>query len=220
MRLGCFGKVASFLLSLCFILSAFNLLPQPASSLGTDSLQSRPQKYFLSPAKELELLKKILVFERNWRSEASGTLVIGILYQKSNSISVWTMDDWLDLQSSLSREESRVDNINLVLQPVDLDSPQPLDVSLQELKVRFVYLTPLELANKPKLLPAIFKTCEKLKVGTFTAVPEYLEAGAALGFIWTGERHQIVINLEAARAQGLNFSSQLLKLATIRKAHD
>jgi len=39
----------------------------------------------------------------------------------------------------------------------------------------------------------------------------------ALGFIWTGEKYQITINLEEAKAQGLNFSSQFLRLATVKK---
>lgn len=70
------------------------------------------------------------------------------------------------------------------MQPVDLDSGQSLEKTLSELKVRLLYLSPLELTGRPGLLSAVIKTCEKLRVGTLTAVPEYLEAGVALGFVW------------------------------------
>jgi len=207
-----------------FFILGLTLLTLSAAAHPPVRPQGLPQVsqagYHLNPARELELLKKILAFERNWKIEARDTLVVGILFQSSNPISVWTMEDWISLPSPSLPEDNRAELPGFLLKPVDLESPQPLEDSLREMKVRFLYLTPLELSKKPKLLPYIFKACEKLRVGTATAVPEYVEAGAALGLIWTGEKFQVVINLEAARAQGLNFSSQFLRLATVRKGHD
>jgi hypothetical protein len=42
----------------------------------------------------------------------------------------------------------------------------------------------------------------------------------ALAFSLGKEKAEIIINLEAARAQGLNFSSRLLHLVNIRKANE
>ncbi len=217
MKSGCLRQVRTLLsLSLIFML----ILPLHPSPAWPDYQSSGQQKYYLNPARELELLKKILVFERNLKSDSEDSLVMGLLYQSSSRVSSWAMEDWLDLQKSLSPEDLATINFRLAFQPVDLDSAQPLEKTLSELKVRLLYLTPLELARKPGLLRAIIKTCEKLKVGTLTAVPEYLEDGAALGFIWQKNQYQIVVNLPSARAQGLNFSSQFLKLATVRKTND
>lgn len=202
-------------LSLIFLL----VLPVFPHLTRPDYQSSGQQKYYLNPASELQLLRKLLVFERNWKASPGEALVIGILYQNSSQISSWALEDWLNLQQSLSPEEFSVEKARLVIQPIDLDSAQPLDKTLSELKVGLLYITPLELARKPGLLPTVIKTCEKLRVGTLTAVPEYLEAGVALGFVWQKDRYQIVINLEAARAQGLNFSSQFLKLTTVRKTN-
>lgn len=188
--------------------------------IRTDYQSPGQQRYYLNPTHELRLLKKLLVFERNWKASSGETLVIGILYQKSSQISSWALEDWLNLQQSASPEDFTVEMARLVLQPVDLDSAEPLEKALGDLKVRLLYITPLELARKPGLLPAVIKTCEKLRVGTLTAVPEYLEAGVALAFVWQKDRYQIVINLEATRTQGLNFSSQFLKLTTVRKTDD
>ncbi len=202
------------------ILIFLSIHPALSSAPGRPGLQSlSQQKYYLNPTRELELLKKILVFERNMKSSPEGSLVMGLLYQSSSPISSWAMEDWLDLQKTTAPEDLVIKNSRLELQPVDLDSGQSLEKTLSELKVRLLYLSPLELTGRPGLLSAVIKTCEKLRVGTLTAVPEYLEAGVALGFVWQKDRYQIVINLEAARAQGLNFSSQFLKLTTVRKTN-
>lgn len=216
MRTGCFRKATLVLfLGLIFLL----VLPVFPGLTWPDYQSSGQQKYYLNPASELQLLKKLLVFERNWKSSSGEVLVIGILYQKSSQISSWALEDWLNLQQSLSPEEFSVEKARLVFQPIDLDSAQPLEKNLSDFKVRLLYLTPIELARKPGLLPAIIRTCEKLGVGTLTAVPEYLDAGVALAFVWQKDRYQIFVNLEATRAQGLNFSSQFLKLTTIRKTN-
>lgn len=216
MSKGCFRQVRPVLsLSLIFLL----VLPVFPHLLWPDYQSSGQQKYYLNPVRELQLLKKLLVFERNWKASTEEVLVVGILYQKSSQISSWALEDWLNLQQSLSPEEFSVEKARLVIQPIDLDSAQPLEKNLSEFKIRLLYLTPLELTRKPGLVPTVIKTCEKLGIGTLTAVPEYLEAGVALGFVWQKDRYQIFINLEAARAQHLNFSSQFLKLTTVRKTN-
>jgi hypothetical protein len=216
MRTGCFREVKLILFLSLILLLVHPVFPSPTRP---DYQSPGQQRYYLNPAHELRLLKKLLVFERNWKSSPGEVLVVGILYQKSSQISSWALEDWLNLQQSLSPEEFSVEKARLVIQPVDLDSAQPLEKNLSELNIRLLYLTPLELARKPDPLPAIIKTCEKLGIGTLTAVPEYLEAGVAFGFVWQKDRYQIVINLEASRAQGLNFSSQFLRLTTVRKTN-
>ena len=46
-------------------------------------------------------------------------------------------------------------------------------------------------------------------------MPEYVEEGIAVGIGLRNMRPLILINLEAARAEGAAFSSQLLSLARI-----
>lgn len=217
--MGCLRRNKFFLFSrlltfwLLFLVLLFVYLPAGS--------QSRPQlqQYNLNPPRELELLKKILVFERSWKESRTDTLIIGILYQKSYPVSVWTVDDWLNLEP-LPAEDDYLGKVRLILKPLDLDSGESTEALIHAAGVKFIYLPPLELSGRPRLLPELLRTCEKLKVGTFTAVPGYAEVGAAVAFIFEGEKPKIVINLEAARAQGMNFSSQFLKLATVRKKND
>ena len=53
------------------------------------------------------------------------------------------------------------------------------------------------------------------KVITLTSVPDYVESGLAVGIGVKGGKPRIIINLPAAKAEGANFSSQLLRLAKV-----
>jgi hypothetical protein len=46
-------------------------------------------------------------------------------------------------------------------------------------------------------------------------VPDYVGAGCAVGIGTEGEKPLIIINLPAAKAEGADFSSQLLQLAKV-----
>ncbi|MBC7364781.1 MAG: YfiR family protein [Candidatus Aminicenantes bacterium] len=181
--------------------------------------QTASQEYYLGPEKELELLKKILIFERSWKLKAKNQLVIGILYQKSFSLSQWAMEDWIKLMTELPESDRQIDGLPIVIKEIDLDSVQPLESALKELQVNFLYLTPLDLKNKDRLLKNIIYICQRQKVGTLTGTSSYLDSGVAIGFIWKDKKAQITINLEAAKSQGLNFSSQFLRLITLRKSN-
>jgi iron complex outermembrane receptor protein len=53
------------------------------------------------------------------------------------------------------------------------------------------------------------------KIMTLTGVPDYVELGLSVAIGIKGRKPQITINLPAAKAEGINFSSQLLKLAKV-----
>ena len=46
-------------------------------------------------------------------------------------------------------------------------------------------------------------------------MPGYVEAGLSVGLDIERDRPQIVVNLEASRAEGADFGAQLLKLARV-----
>jgi hypothetical protein len=48
-----------------------------------------------------------------------------------------------------------------------------------------------------------------------TGVPEYVERGLAIGVGVKGERPEIVINLDASRAEGAELNAQVLRIARI-----
>ncbi len=197
-------------LLLLYITVRIPVLQGSALSLNSDN------QYYLNPARELDLLKKVLSFERNWKSRTSGELVIGIIYQGSYPPSTWAMEDWEKMMESLSEADRRVEDIPIVLTPIDIDTVASLEKDLKDKKVNLLYFTPLETRNGQKIIKNVQPVCTRLKIATFTAIPDYLDSGLAFSFNLKDIRAQIIINLEASRSQGLSFSSHFLRLASIR----
>jgi hypothetical protein len=74
-----------------------------------------------------------------------------------------------------------------------------------------VYVAPL----RPATLRQVLGTLRGARVRSVTAVPEYVRDGVSVGIAVAAGRPRLVINLAASRAQGSDFSSQLLKLARV-----
>jgi hypothetical protein len=53
------------------------------------------------------------------------------------------------------------------------------------------------------------------RITTLTGVPGFVEKGIALGLALRAERPLILVHLVAARAEGADLDSQLLKLARV-----
>ncbi|MBC7361674.1 MAG: DUF4154 domain-containing protein [Candidatus Aminicenantes bacterium] len=201
------------------IIFIFIILPGSFSqiiALSLETRETRSQQYYLQPTQELRLLKKVLTFERNWKARAETQLIIGILYQKSNSLSYWVKEDWLKLSTELPEAEKTIDSIPIVFKEIHLDSVSSLEKTLAEEQVQLLYITPIDDKKSPKLLRDISRVCQKLKIGTFSGVVEYLDSGVAMVFGLKENKAQIFINLEASKEQGLNFSSQFLRIVKIR----
>lgn len=74
-----------------------------------------------------------------------------------------------------------------------------------------VYVTPLRSVD----VAEIARISRSRGLRTVTGVPEYVEEGIAVGIGERKARPLIIINLRGARAEGSDFSSQLLNLARI-----
>ncbi|MBC7364469.1 MAG: YfiR family protein [Candidatus Aminicenantes bacterium] len=198
-------------LFLIFLTTLLPLYPSTVNYVDFTDIQ-----YYLNPAREFDLFKKVLTFERNWKSRVSEKLVIAIIYQSSYSLSTWAMEDWHKLYENLPETDKQLEHIPIALVTIDLDSTTPLENELRENRVNFVYLTPLEASKSQKLIKSVKDLCTKLKIATFTAIPEYLDYGLAVCFKLQDSKVQILLNLEASKAQGLSFSSQFLRLTSLR----
>lgn len=186
------------------------------------NLQASGSRFYSDPAKELDLLIKVLKFEHQTNLRPGEPFVIAIISQKSDSVSAWLASDWLALNDRLKQKDTRIYDRPVTIVDLDLDSFPPglLEEKLRQAPVDLVYFGALNLKNDSTLVKDICRLCVRLKIGTFTANPEQLDSGVALAFSLGREKAEIIINLEAARAQGLNFSSRLLNLVNIRKANE
>ena len=95
--------------------------------------------------------------------------------------------------------------------PIDVGRRTDLSEALARHQVDILYVAPLRAFD----LAQIVRASGDLEVTTLTGIPAYCDAGIAVGIGRRGERPQILINLNRARAEGAGFSSRLLRLCKI-----
>jgi hypothetical protein len=78
-------------------------------------------------------------------------------------------------------------------------------------KLSIIYVTPLRAFNIDK----ITNLSQSYKILTLTAIPDYVAKGISIGFDIYKQQPKILINIRSSKAEGYEFSSQLLKLAKV-----
>lgn len=166
------------------------------------------QEMVVPMEQQFPLLLKILIFDRNLKTKVGDEIVIGILYQERFRRSLNVKDDFIDsMDNSINKS---VNNIPFKTVSIDIESNDLETVVMSE-KIDLFYITPLRAFTMDK----ITDLSRSKRIMTLTGVPEYVEAGVSVGIGFKGGRPNILINLETAKAEGVDFSSRLLRLAQI-----
>ena len=158
---------------------------------------------------QVPLFLKILTYERNLEKRAGPEIVIGIIHQRKFRKSLVTRDQFISAVKKLPAP--KIGNIPFSCVPIDLSDEVDLNKIISKEKIDLLYIAPLRATG----LEPITAASRALQLTTLTGVPEYVESGLALGIGTRGGRPQILVNLSAAKAEGADFNSQLLKMARI-----
>ena len=159
---------------------------------------------------QIPLLYKILSFDRRLGDRAPGNdIVIAVVFQTGYRGSVVARDQ-------VTEALTRMDTTTIAGHPVhwvavELTDVESLKLSLTRNRVDVIYVTPLRGVE----LDPLKMTARAAGVTTFTGVPRYVERGLALGVGIVRERPEIIVNLAAARAEGSDFTSQLLRVCKV-----
>jgi hypothetical protein len=150
------------------------------------------------PQVQAAIIAKLWQFDHNFVPH--GPLTLAVLYQSKVRSSFVAAHD-------LCHEfEAAHLPVRCVFIDVESDAtPLPLQ------GIDAAYIAPLRAIN----VEALFGLMRVKRIRTVTAVDEYVPAGAAVGLSLRGDHAEIVVNLPASRAEGADFSAQLLKLARI-----
>ncbi|MEK7727805.1 MAG: YfiR family protein [candidate division KSB1 bacterium] len=171
----------------------------------------------LAPAQEMEapipvqyaLLHKLLAFDRNLKTRVGEELVIGILYQDNFRGSLIFKEELAEVI-----QKAQVDKlIDLPVRYVAVALVDQIDLAEQAARNRIdiFYVAPLRAVEMKR----ITTVSQALKILTFTGVPAYVEAGLSAGIGTKGESPRLLINVASAKAEGVEFSALLLRLAKI-----
>ena len=145
-------------------------------------------------------------YDRAHEDRLAGGLVIGVVYQSQVRASLLASEAFADHRSVL---EAAFGDVRIVA--IDYTGPLDLADRIRGERVDIVYVAPLR-AVAVDAIPEVTRT---LGVLSTTGVPEYVELGLAMGIELSDGSAGIVINRDAATAEGAHLRSQLLKLARL-----
>jgi hypothetical protein len=166
------------------------------------------QEMATPPILQFKLLSRILTFDRTINAQRGGSLKIGIVYQAGVVASVDAGTEFLDAALAYDSSSS---GLSIHCVGIDIGDYADLETAIRKASVNLLYVTPLRSID----IGTIGEVSAKLRLLTFSGVPEYAETGLAVGIGLKGGRPEIIINLPQAKREGADFDSQFLKVARI-----
>ena len=158
---------------------------------------------------QASLFAKILKFDRNLKARAGKELKIGVLYQKKVRSSLEAHEEFL--QAMCGDPRQRIEGLPVRCVAVEWTGAPDLEAAVAREGIRVLYVAPL----RAVAIEEIVAISRARKITTLTGVPEFVEKGIALGLTLRAERPLVLVHLAAARAEGADLNSQLLKLARV-----
>ena len=187
---------------------------RPLALLGTLALFSAVPAWLSAqqmdvPARlQIPLLYKILSFDRNFTARAGDQVVIAIIYQSGFRASVVAREQ---IEDALGHTASPFGTRSLRWVAIEVGSGSTLEQALREHEADVIYVTPLRGVD----LDVIADAARRSRLMTFTGIPPYVERGLSVGVGIEQERPMIIINLAAARAEGADYTAQLLRVSRV-----
>lgn len=154
------------------------------------------------------LFSKILSFDRSLTSRAGVRLEVLVLYQPEFPKSRRMAEDFSAAFGGAGITE--IAGRPLVITMVPFTKLEDLQTALTGRNADVVYIAPLRAISVRRLTAAI-----GTRSRVISAVRRHVEDGAAIGVELRSGKPHIIVNLDAARARGMDLSAQLLKLAEV-----
>ncbi|MDE3059363.1 MAG: YfiR family protein [Bacteroidota bacterium] len=155
------------------------------------------------------LFLKIFTFDRNFHSRADEGIAIGILYQSEYRKSLNVRNAFIDIINNFPLRD--VDGAPIRYVSIDITRESDLRAAVKREGIDLFYIAPLRAVD----ISTITGISREQHVLTLTGVPEYVIDGVSVSIDVKGDKPLIVINLPAAKAEGVDFDAQLLKLAKV-----
>jgi ABC-type uncharacterized transport system substrate-binding protein len=156
---------------------------------------------------QVPLMLKATTYDRSFAAklQKNGVLHVGICYQERNRASVKEMED---LKAEFSKP---IAGFKLQITLMALSESEDFSRRKEWANLSAVYITSMRSID----LESLLKQARAHQVLTVGTDPALTSKGVTMGFELVGSRPKFVINRNSAEAEGCDFSSQLLKLATL-----
>jgi hypothetical protein len=149
---------------------------------------------------QMPLFANIWKLDRTFKPRSS-QIVIAVLFQANNTVSSEARESafsWVEKTGGMRMVD------------VTMDRPG-WEEALLRVEADVFYVTPMRGAN----IERVASIARARQIRTMAGMTEYLKHGLSVGISVRNDRPLIVIDLEAARAEGASYQAQLLKLAEV-----
>jgi hypothetical protein len=164
----------------------------------------------LTPEREALILTRALAYDGRLKARAGAQLVVGVIDSASRASSAASAGM---ARAFRSLSKVKVQGMPLNTETLVYSTPQALGAVLQSRGIDVLYVCPGLEAE----LAAIIQVARQRQVLTVASRPEFVSRGLSLGVFPIEERPTILVNLPASRAEGAEFSSDLLRLAKVQR---
>lgn len=156
---------------------------------------------------QIPIFTKILSFERSISENSNPNIVIGVVYQKF-AYSKQSKDAVIEAFSKNSYSGKK----RISVKEIEANTISDLSNGITNNKPDVILLVPLRSIEIEKVL----ELTKKNHILSMTLCPEYVTKNkVSVAIDVQGDKPQILINLNTSKAEGADFSSQLLKLSKI-----
>jgi hypothetical protein len=155
------------------------------------------------------ILLKIVALDKRFQKNNPKELAVAILYQGKFRSSLETALSLDHLIRTTGLKFKDVSPVRAIL--IDISNIADLREALLKQDPDVLYIAPVRALD----LRHITSLSRELKWITFSGVPEYADIGVGLSIGIKASRPQIIVNLQAVKAEGSSYSSQLLGISKV-----
>lgn len=156
---------------------------------------------------QLQLLARVATYDRSFAAQATAPAVVLVVVRRGNAESSRSA---AQIEAGLRRTATLAGR-PVTVERHDFASAAALRSAVQSRSAAIVYLTPGFAGDAS----AIGQSLDGLTVLSVSAVGADADNGIVLSFELVEARPKLVVNLRQARRQGVQFSSQFLRLARV-----
>jgi hypothetical protein len=166
----------------------------------------------LPPGKQAIFLARVIAYDNNLKARAGLVVNIAVLAKRGDRDSEQMAESLAKAFTPL--ETATLRGLRVRISRLVFTGREALDRTVREGGIDALYVC----SGLDAHLADITTVSRARKVLTMASQENYLGGGLALGVFDVKGRNTIVVNLEASRAEGVGFDSDLLRLATVLKS--
>lgn len=157
---------------------------------------------------QIKVIPKILSLNKNFLVDTDDNLNGMIIYSNEQRNSKQVFENF---NENLEEKKITVNSRIVKILPFDIKNLKGLRKYIKDNHIKVLYITPIRGVD----ISSITKICREDDVLTITGVDEYKENMVSVILGLEKSKLQIMINRKTAKSEGVNFSSRLLKIATL-----